>query len=945
MIKVALERTNEISLEDREPIVKLCSQSVYKSLHHENYKPPKPYLIDRIHREAEKLLKGDIAEIIKNQVEVNLPLPKFKKPVCDWVLDVPSNAEYLGMAEGFLDIQHDINLNIPSSPFLGWSRIPTGYSDVEDWEPIEYPDEDFMVFDMEAFKGGNRHYRPFMVCAVSENYVYSWLENREEFLPEVIEFGEKFKLLLGHNSVMYDRRYIKEFYQFAHKKRMLDTFSFYTVAMGLPSDKYNLLDYFKAKPVNERPRYIEKTCRGRLDKLSEFLCGIQIDKEIKDLWVTKEGKPPLPFSNVTNNWDEIWHYCYKDVISCLEVYKKLYPKFRKNKIFLNGQIERSSLLIEISEGTDLEEFRNKVTLHNSKELTKFASECMELFKKHSNDPYIFKYLVGKSIKDYYDRVYKSKGFQNWLKDNKEVDFQSIELPESLKFIGWEDCATNNAIKSNTLRKLKEVHGAFNLGFKTKINPPTLDKIIGSLIKEADSNKTTIPHLSLKGNIAPLVLGICWNGYRLRPYRNTWAIETENGEIIRLPHPKGNQNVGTPLSKDYADTKVKSKEFTSCFGVDLAKVFALLETTGLWEKFDKRFRDAYVYKDDSNDSIPKWLPNMAPSGTITERPISPLAVVMSKPKETKAGSEMKACFGVRNPNRQLYLADYAGQESEIFCAYIASETGYPGFTSYELLVNLSDIHQYVADTISQTSPVKIERFLAKNCNFANQFFVGESKLSLMIYVGLKGAITLQECTQIAQDFQKLTRGVQNYGVYENGIASTGFNIIKRLAKEDGQKNILTGQEISEPLLERNIGKECLTTRINFNIQALGQTLINIWLMTFRKLAEIFNIQYQFAFFIHDQVVIDAYKEDEKDICYMFQIAHLVSKAFLYKKLGVEAIPVNKMYFSAVDIERRLKDPFATCKTPTCEGLPLGRQVKAIDCLPSERVMQILDTKKI
>jgi hypothetical protein len=78
----------------------------------------------------------------------------------------------------------------------------------------------------------------------------------------------------------------------------------------------------------------------------------------------------------------------------------------------------------------------------------------------------------------------------------------------------------------------------------------------------------------------------------------------------------------------------------------------------------------------------------------------------------------------------------------------------------------------------------------------------------------------------------------------------------------------------------------------------------------------------------------------------QIGHLFSKAIMYKRIGVNGFPVDKMWFQTVEADYCLrKTPLDTknlthqCITPTQqEPMEPGFIFDAKDCLPSDRVLQ-------
>lgn len=947
------------------PVINLISQETYKKLHKKEYKEIPVAKIERVRQE---LSKNGLAHLQDTAEEINLPLPKTTLAVDRWLEEKiieSCYAKYLNWIPSIMaSPSFEIDILPDKAPKnTGWSKW-----DGQSWVFASEVTDAVIFTDMESYSENGKQYRPFMATAVdpTEGNIYCWLADLLKPLPEVISYGNTPYLYIGHNSVAYDRRFIKEFYEFGHDKRMLDTMSLYQVTLGMSARQVKIFD--KAK--QDKLAWTRATCRGNLNDLASYLCGIRLNKDIKDIWVSKRNKPAKGVQGIIDNLDAIFTYCLQDTLATFEIFKKIVPLIdytytlngqnHKSNIYICGQLERSSL--RIGNRKPIQPFIEKVREHNSNLLTELHKEITNLFIQQikSHHKPLISFIRGCITKDLYERIAKSTGFAKWVKEMlpelikkdeerlRKIDEYSYELSEELLYCGWEDDEEDEGkrrvIKRRTLKKLMLVDYALKYGgLTTRIKPKTTSEWAKQCLKPRDKKIRSL-HLSLTGKILPLVLGMKWNGHYLVIQKNTWGI-VEEGKFIPLPHPKGKKDVGTPLSKDFAP-KVITKEFTSDF-IDLKKVYRVADETQLWEKFDKRFEEVFIHDN-------TWLPEIVPSGTISGRLTGSLAVVLVNVKEptkdkpvvyNSAGAEMKILFGVNDPdNYVLNAADYSGQESEIFCAHMGAELGWSGLNLYDIIANLGDIHSYVANYLSGKSPIKIERGLAKNMNFANQFMCGKKRLANMIFIALKGAMPMTECLSIAENFQTFTRGEQNFGVYEGGICSLGFNRIKNLAKACGQKCLVSGRKISAPL-RAEVCNEEMTTRVNFNIQPTGQTLVDICLMVMRYLAKELGIEYHFAFMIHDQVIFESHKEHSQDVRWMMQIGHLVSKAVMYERLGVQGFPIDKMYFKTIEEDYTLrKAPDGKCVTPTqTEEMLPGKIIDMSECVPSERVLNLLNTR--
>jgi DNA polymerase gamma 1 len=154
-------------------------------------------------------------------------------------------------------------------------------------------------------------------------------------------------------------------------------------------------------------------------------------------------------------------------------------------------------------------------------------------------------------------------------------------------------------------------------------------------------------------------------------------------------------------------------------------------------------------------------------------------------------------------------------------------------------------------------------------------------------------------------------------------------------------LLTGRKISAPLRSQNCDDE-LTTRVNYNIQGTGQGIMDIIMTTTRIFATMFEIPYNMAHFIHDELFMETHFMDRKNFCYISQLAHLFSKALLCHKVGLECMPQNDMWFKTIEIDTHLrKSPNDLTITPSNrEIVEQGWSVKAEECIPEDWLKDLI-----
>jgi hypothetical protein len=939
-----------------EPVIKLIPQEVHKKLYKTEYKSIPNYKILNLQNDLEKF-KLDIKD---DSVFVDLPVPTLKQPLSIWYENKLryTYSLYLDLATLICEINHNHVANLPfthwntSNTKHGWSKFNVLQGV---WEAVETPETEAMVFDFETFKqDGQQH--PFMCIGLSvENDIYAWMADLNKPLPRTVVFGRKIRLLVGHNAVQFDRRFVAEFYEYDHPVRIMDTYSFYNILYGMSSSQMKTYEVLK-KSEGKKPRWFNVTCKGNLSALAEHVLGVRVDKSLREELLDPKKKG-YAWTPIVENIVELFQYCYKDTAVTQLLFVPLYTDILKidSLSYICGHLERSTLRTGVV--PDIRERIKNVRQSNQILLQKINRVVINELENRlkEKDSLTLTCVEGWILKDWYERIYKSAGFKSSTKPSKQV-IESIELPHSLVMVGWEydefDDSKRSVQKNSTLEKLKQVH-AYLQGNKTNIKPKTLGDWKKSLFKKAN-DKVGETFISLAGKMTPIILKMCWKGNRLYINKNTWAY-IEDGVVKNLPHPKGNSNVGSPIQKDFF-TSVKPKKnkttgeiieplLTAATGVNLVKLYENLSETQLWEKFDKRFIDVYIVDD-------IWLPAIVPNGTVTGRIAAPLAVVMSNTKNTRAGSEMKSWFKVSQDDNIYIHYDCEAQESGI-AAYIGNQDAcYPGLDVFSCIVFAgdstkgTDIHTFVKNYMSADSGLDIARVLAKNMNFANQFLCGVEKLTMMAYITSEGVIPMEVCRQLAISFQTLTRGSQSFGVYSDGIQTEFFNKVKQLSKRFDQKCLLTGRKISAPLLSQNCDDE-LTTRVNYNIQGTGQGIMDTILTLTRIFATMFKIPYHVAHFIHDELAMETHFMDRKNFLYISQVAHLMTKSLLCHKIGLETMPQNDMWFKTIELDTHLrKDPNDLTITPSNrEIVPPGWSVKAKDCMPEDWLRDLILNKPI
>ena len=923
-------------------------------------------------------------DIVDESKWFDLPIPELDVPLPQWVeREVKKQYKpYEDLANAAMKIK--AGNPPPLSPYRNWSM----YDEVEKrWIKIKAPDTKILFFDFEAIKMDAKKYqwRCFICAGIGENGEwYSWIAPDFEKLPKVVDFGDTMKLGIGHNMVAYDRRYVKQSYDYLSDVRYLDTLALYYFCMGMSDDQNK--QYRKHKAAHTRLPWMNKTCEGGLGHLA-FFFGIELQKQ------TRKEIEGYQASDLDQHLRKIWKYCCMDTYATQVIYTKLYPKWRNmapHIISFAGQIERSCLRVKVD--PNLDEKLKRVDAEVKKLLAKRNTWLTTILKNvtwENASPPLQNLIECWIKKDYWDRVSKSKPFERWaqargytpsthpihtevlsvyLKVNDPTPKEGTDDPREV--VEEVDTATSTITAQNLKDSINQID-ARSIGVirrlscaveyletnETRISPKDIDKWKADQYKEADESSDK-PYLSVMGKVAPLLVDLHWLGYRMVHNGITWGIWVD-GKFEKLPHPDGgNDNVGTPLSKSFRalavcnefDSGAVIEQYRACdiatrkeiiqpLHLDINLLFDNISEVALWEMFRKRWRCIYVHND-------IWLPEGLPCGTVSERMTSKLKDVMAntdekEPEKNRAGSEMKMWL---MPEFNRLGMDYPSQESKIFVAHQDAISGFCGTSAYSCQVHAGSSERKTDIHTLSSIIFGIKRSTAKNCNFANQFMAGVKRLATMIYRGSGGKKTLEECYEIAKKFIELSRGKKDedyksatYMQYVGGMASEAFNKILRLLKQNDQKTEYLKRQIPDPLNKRWLAKngDELTTRFNYPIQSVGQELINTCMCVMRVLATKHNVPLQLMFMIHDELCYDVPDEHVHDVAWMLQISHFFSKALMYNAFGVKIMPMNDAFSEGIDFDPYAlrKTPTDPCTTPSHDACLLpGKILKVEECYP-------------
>lgn len=572
-----------------------------------------------------------------------------------------------------------------------FERIPS-----INWVPIDMEElPDAMVLDFESCREAeDSPYRPFLAIAYgNDNEWYGWTVDPTE-APAVAPFPKN-RLIIGHNVVEYDRRFLSSEYEHLFSgNQYIDTLSLATCLYGLGGDdghdKDNEMiavykkfrkDAEDGKPV---PAWYSHACTGGLKELCYRLLGVKISKEVRDnlsevLAMKLYGEIP-PYN--------VQSYCAQDVFYTFILARELFTRCDRT-IF-------SSPISWVGMGQ----------MSQAKAILSNWDSWMEKTEEEVKKVKEFQYnLVGELI----DLALKSSQEHYSQLDWKLSPRSKIAKEREFEF---------------PYKWLVKVEGAEN------------------------------PR-SLGLDVTVYLSRLMWDGVEI-DYRKKGRSGTWWAGDVRLPHPSGQQdaNIGSPYCTDYL-SYAQSGRLTSKV-IPQETLIALLESLGSitqWTSYKKRYKGLYRLPTKYGEMS---VCDVVPAGTVTRRSTSPIWVVLPKSNEDKIGSDVMSNISAP-PGFVLCGADFDAQELGLIALLTDAQVGKNRSSEWTKAIIDgdkdfgTDVHSLVSKNVGiPRNP------LAKNFVFCSSYGGGKERLTLQAYAGLKGK-SIEDCRIIATDFLTYLKG--------------------------------------------------------------------------------------------------------------------------------------------------------------------------------------------
>ncbi|ORX93329.1 DNA polymerase gamma [Basidiobolus meristosporus CBS 931.73] len=838
----------------------------------------------------------------------------------------------------------------------GWTKYDLDGSAI----PVKYPEDDFLVFDIETLLSESDY--PLFAVAVGSSGWYAWVSPRltgeSDKLSHLIPMGNTGKVIVGHN-VGFDRARILEEYNGSGSNNVfLDTMSLHIAVGGLSShQRVSWINYAKAVEKNDSEylqneqvtgRYFGVSSINRLSEVAKLYCGIHLDKSARDLLVS---------GTIEEIRDEIYplmDYCASDVSATHEVFKKVFPRFLRkcpHPVSFAGILHMGNSFLTVNRTWE---------------------EYIEKSEKTYND--------------------MSRSIENKLKElalaaMKTSEDGSFADDDWLKHLDW----TTTPLKMTKPKFKKDGTYAKN----GEPRPYTNQFLPGypEWYKASYDKKSNDLRITTRTRIAPYLLKLKWRGYPvyyskghgwtfrvpveddiggnvkpctftedpLDPNYEEYPISDVAGKYYRIPHKDGEQaKCGNPLSKGYINAfedGILTSEYPAA-----REALNMNAMCSYWISARERIRSQFVVWNKENEHVGNLgfaeqepdnevgiiLPQTATMGTITRRAVEATWLTASNAKKNRIGSELKSM--IRAPPGYLIVgADVDSEELWISSLMGDGQFGLHGATALGWMT-LQGTKSQGTDLHSKTaSIVGINRDQAKIFNYGRIYGAG-LKFATQLLLQFNPEVDEKTAVERSTTLYNATKGVKERSLkyfgkpfWHGGTESYMFNCLEHIATSANPTTPVLGCTIPDALLPENVENQFMTSRVNWVVQSSGVDYLHLLLVSMKYLIDRYNIQARFMVSVHDEVRYLVKKEDQYRAALAMQISNLWTRSLFSYKVGIHDLPQSVGFFSCVDIDHVLrKETDMDCVTPSNpEPIPHGHQYTIEDILEKTNNGQLGD----
>ena len=329
-----------------------------------------------------------------------------------------------------------------------------------------------------------------------------------------------------------------------------------------------------------------------------------------------------------------------------------------------------------------------------------------------------------------------------------------------------------------------------------------------------------------------------------------------------------------------------------------------------------------------------LPHFIPMGTVTRRAVEPLWLTATNASDNLVGSEVKSMI-IAPKGWKIVGADVDSQELWLASLFGDSLLGQHGSTAISWMNLLgdkasgTDLHTKTANilgiTRNQSKVFNYGRIYGAGVSFASSLLKSFNedcsprevdKKAQELYEKTKGKKVRPSMYENFPFFRKLFHGDILTSFFQGGTESLMFNELERIALSPEPRTALSNTCISNALQSGNVGTEYMTSRINWIVQSSAVDYLHCLLVSVDYLTKLYNIPARLLLSIHDEVRFLVKEEFQYEMAFILQVANCWTRLYFSQTLGIQDLPLNVAFFSAVDIDFVLrKEVTQPCTSPS------------------------------
>lgn len=408
-------------------------------------------------------------------------------------------------------------------------------------------------------------------------------------------------------------------------------------------------------------------------------------------------------------------------------------------------------------------------------------------------------------------------------------------------------------------------------------------------------------VTLKSNLAPLLLRMKWDGHPLHLDKvKKWGYIAD-GKFHKLPHKGGpSKNVGSPLSKDFVDL-VKGGTLTSSAGDNLAQELANLS---YWASYRSRFHGQYVRDLDGFKAI---VPVTKLLGTLTGRQVEKTWLTAAMAKPDKLGSDM--FHAIQAPKGYKFVGwDEDTEEVRLASLYGDVELG--GGVGCTPMSQSAFMGERKKGTDPHTMVAMLAGFGedgrddAKVFNFQDIYGGGFNAQANALKAN-HPEWTDEFIADKVNAMMTAKRGIKHRGTYSGGTDSHYHNAAKAMANAQDFRLTISRRQIPHiinPRYDRD--RSFFTSRYNFPTQGAGVDILHLTLALVAYLTEqqgIPGTAWSYVMARHDEVQYCVLDEFAHQFAEIGHSAHAVAWACYFDSLGFNWLPSRAARLVSVNID--------------------------------------------